>query len=110
MPAYRYARERLSVAVHRLATGPGDARSRLIDAFVAAHTLTEHDFPPELRPDWKWVIEHLTVEKPHVNHRGEVVRSSVEMTVRKRRNVTASRIAEKIWELRESLRRMSDTD
>ena len=96
---YYYTVEKLTSAIECLATHPGDARERVAAAFLSFHTLREEDFPPQCRKDWKWVINELTRFGPLLDHKGEVSRGSVENTVRRARNSTASKIAKKIYEL-----------
>lgn len=96
---YSYTHEKLSAAIQCLATHPGDVRERLADAFMSFHTLTEKDFPKEYRKDWTWIHKELTRFGPIVNDRGEVRRGSVDNTMRRIKNKTASKIAERIVKL-----------
>lgn len=100
---YAYPSEKLYQAMHTLATGKGDVRSRLLCAFMGFHTLNEGAFPPEFREDWKWVMEQMTKYGPLIDHKGEVWRGSVENTMNRIKNTTGEKIAEKIfnisWEL-----------
>lgn len=96
---YFYTYEKLSAAVRCLATHPGDVRKRLADAYLAFHTLTEKDFPKEYRKDWTWIMKELTKYGPLVNNKGEVWRGSVDNTMRRVKNKTASPIAERILNL-----------
>jgi hypothetical protein len=96
---YHYTVEKLGGAIECLATHPGDVRERLTQAFLGFHTLTETDFPPELRADWLWVKKELTKYGPVLNHKGEVWIGSVANTMRKVRKATGSKIAKKIYAL-----------
>jgi hypothetical protein len=40
-----YVHEKLRAALESLATGAGDVRARLYNAFLSIHTLQESDFP-----------------------------------------------------------------
>ena len=100
-----YALQKLELAIADLATGPGDVRSRLGGVYLAhLHVLTEADFPPALRPDWKWVMSKLTRMPPLLNDDGDVVSSSVDRTLHRMRNSTGTKIAERLVELRDRLR------
>jgi hypothetical protein len=94
-----YAREKLFVAIETMATGPGDVRERLVDAFMSFHTLREDDFPIELQEDWKWVIGQLTRFGPVLDHNGEIYKGSVEHTMQRIRRGTGSKIAKRILQL-----------
>jgi hypothetical protein len=96
---YFYTYEKLCSAVQCLATHPGDVRERLTGAFLAFHTLTEKDFPKEYRKDWTWINKELTKYGPLLNHKGEVWRGSVDNTMRRIKNKTALKIAERIVKL-----------
>lgn len=94
-----YACEKLFVAIETMATGSGDVRERLNDAFMSFHTLKEDDFPVELRDDWRWVIDQLTRFGPVLDHNGEIYKGSVEHTMQRIRRSTGSKIAKRIFQL-----------
>ena len=48
-----YAREKLGVAVWKLATGIGDIKSRLSNAYIELAIIQEGDLPIDLVDDWK---------------------------------------------------------
>ena len=96
---YSYAREKLSMATETLATGKGDVRSRLLEAFGSCHTLSENHFPKELQKDWKFVKQNLTKFGPLLNYKGEAWRGSVENTMNKIRRVTGQKIAQRLWDM-----------
>ena len=50
-----YVIEKLTDAMDALATGCGDVRSRIKNAFWLMHTLQESDFPDNLKEDWPWI-------------------------------------------------------
>lgn len=94
-----YTIEKLTTAVDCLVTHPGDVRERLACAFLSFHTLTENDFSPELRSDWRWVMNQLTRYGPLLNHNGEAWMGSVENTMRRVRRSTGVKIAKRIYQL-----------
>lgn len=96
---YRYVREKLFDAVYALAVGQKDVRSRLVNAYLACHTLRPKDFPDEFQDDWKWVVRQLTRHGPVLNYKGEVSIGSVENTMSIIKNRTGSKIARKIFDL-----------
>lgn len=96
---YHYTVEKLTTTLECLITHPGDARERLTAAFLALHTLSEKDFPPEHRKKWRWVMKELTKFGPLLDYKGDVWRGSVENTMRRVRKQTASRIIKAIYEL-----------
>jgi hypothetical protein len=96
---YTYAVEKLTDALRVLATGKGDARDRVANAYLCCITLTENDFPEELRGDWKWIAHEVTKFGPYITPLGEIFIGSVENTMRKRRSATAAKIAQRMWRL-----------
>lgn len=94
-----YVIEKLTTALDCLATHPGDARHRLIAAWGSLHKLDVADFPDEYKKDWQWVVGELTKYGPLVRCDGMLIRGTVENTMPRRKNKTASRIATKIYEL-----------
>ena len=94
-----YAHEKLMLAIHSLATGPGDVRERLVHAFTIFHTLRKENFPEELQSDWEWVHEQLTKYGPIYNEKGEPIIGAVQNTCSKIKNSTGVKIAEKILEI-----------
>ena len=96
---YIYAIERLTTALECLATHPGDVRERLSAAYLSFHTLREDDFPPEHQEKWRWVKREMTKFGPMLGPNGEVWRGSVENTMKRVRNGTASKIAKAVYAL-----------
>jgi hypothetical protein len=94
-----YAYEKLRVALDGLATGAGDVRARLLNAFISFHTLKDGDFPEHLRSDYRWVIEQLNRFPPYQLSDGKIVRGSVEETLRRIKNSTGVAIAERLLRL-----------
>ena len=97
-----YIIEKLTNAMESLTLGPGDIRSRLITAHQCMFTLREDDFPSYLPAEWSWIKRQLTKYGPVVGPNGQF-RDSVENTMRKVRNQTGVRIAERISKLYWSL-------
>jgi|Laugresbdmm110dd_1035094.scaffolds.fasta_scaffold41719_1 hypothetical protein len=96
---YTYTLEKLGVAIEQLATLPGDVRERLKEAFLVFHTLTDKDFPSNLKADWLWVMAELTKYGAVLDHKGVPMIGSVENTMKKIRKATGTKIAQKIYEL-----------
>ena len=95
-----YVLEKLTNALHILATGRGDARHRVADAMFACHTLRLKDFPKPLQKDWSWIERETTKFGPLRNRwsaENEVMIGSVDHTMRNRTNATASKIAKRLW-------------
>ena len=59
--------ERVSLTVDTLCTGPGDIRSRLVDAVINLIPLTPSEFPANIREDFEWTINQLS-RYPARNH------------------------------------------
>lgn len=96
---YQYAVEKLTTALQVLTTHEGDARQRLACAYLSFHTLSERDFPPELADRWRWVTTQLTKFGPLLGRDGEVLRGSVDNTMRRVQKRTAAKIIEVIVDL-----------
>ncbi|MFL7813301.1 MAG: hypothetical protein AB8I40_06445 [Anaerolineales bacterium] len=59
----RYAREKLGVAVWKLATGIDGIKDRLSDAYIELAIIQESDLPIEFVIDWKEIRNDLTSGK-----------------------------------------------
>jgi hypothetical protein len=94
-----YALEKFAVAVHTLATGPGDVRSRLHDAFLAFHPVGEADLPADLREDYRLVRERLS--RHDARHRRE---GRLAGTLGRMQNRTGVTLAERIVYIHDRLR------
>lgn len=71
-----YAREKLGVAVWKLATGIEGIKARLADAYIELAVLQESDLPPDLVDEWKRIKSDLTSGKMQFETRdidGELV-------------------------------------
>ena len=104
---HRRAREKLLGAVHRLAVGEGDVRSRLISAHWFLSQLSARDFPEELRESWQEVMSDLTKRGPVLSAEGEVLKPACKHTMSRSRNSTGRKIAEKIYSLHTDIKHIS---
>lgn len=95
-----YTKEKLRNAVYKLATGSGDVRSRLCDAFCECWILTEKSFPKELRSDWLWIVREMNKCGPRYDNEGKVRVDAIKNTMSKIRNSTGVKIAQNIYELK----------
>jgi hypothetical protein len=62
-PSENYASEKLTEAVHALATGVGPLQARLGDAALFLIRLRPDDFPEDLRRMFEGVIDDLTFDQ-----------------------------------------------
>ena len=99
----QYAREKLEAALRTLATGAGDVRSRLQEAYEVFHPLRRDHLPDELKQDHDWIMTQLTKHKPSRNYRGDVVKGSVEVSLGRMRNSTGVKIAKRLLYIRDRL-------
>ncbi|HCU01440.1 TPA: hypothetical protein DIC62_01415 [Candidatus Nomurabacteria bacterium] len=97
---YNYTREKLNNAVYELAVGPGDVRSRLLEAFQKCWFLTEDSFPEELRSDWSWINKEMNKFGPLRDKKGEIRTDAIDNTMARIKNATGVKIAYEIYELR----------
>lgn len=97
--SHDYVVEKLTTTLHCLATHRGDARARITDCYLCFHMLDEIDFPDDLKPDWRWIMTTITSAGPLMHPDGRVWRGSVENTMRHCKNVTAAKVAERLWRL-----------
>ena len=103
---YQYALEKMSNAVRILATGAGDARSRLSNAYMAFVFLKIEGFPPDLQADYLWIQKELTKRSPRNDSekREWAEHGEVPSNINRMQNRTASKIATKIVDLEYHLR------
>lgn len=97
MRRYRRAREKTRSALHRLAVGDGDVRSRLKRAYWVLRQLSEHDLPVDLHEPFRSILRDLTKYGPEISPDGEVYRRAVDHTMSKIKNSTGRKIAERIY-------------
>lgn len=96
MGSPNYAHGKFLEAIEHLATGPGDVRSRLRDAYHSLRPVKEDDLPPDVRQDFRWVEAQLTKREPFYNHKGEVISGSVQQSLFHMRRSTGIKIAKRI--------------
>ena len=88
-----------------MATGSGEIKSRLADAFIELAILHETNFPSELRDEWKQIVYELTKGKMQYSitiKNGRLVRAPLGLlssTLRFMRESTTKIIAEQIYNL-----------
>jgi hypothetical protein len=94
---YHSASQNMYKTLDCLATGPGDVRKRLWTAYSIFWILTEEDFPEHLRGDFRFVLKELNKFGPAYDNRtGAMKRDAVEETLRRIRNRTGVKIANKL--------------
>ena len=97
-PNYEYTLEKLQQAVDSLAAGEGDARARLVDAYVPLCVLEDSDFPPRSRRDFRTLMKRLTKFKSLYPRHGDV-----EESCRRMRKVTGANLAMLVVHLRDAV-------
>lgn len=98
MNKYYHAVEKLTNVLECLATHPGDARERVGAAYWLCAHLRVEEFPEKNRKDWEWIMKEVTKFGPLTDYKGDVLRGSVENTMKSVRKSTASKIAKKFYE------------
>jgi hypothetical protein len=83
---------KLSSAVGVLISHPGDARERVWASSGYLLQISPDVIPPECREDIAW-IHHMLTRYP----KGEYDDSNLRATYRRTRNVTACKIAARVW-------------
>ena len=101
-PQVHYPLEKFREAVHDLATGTGDVRSRLLVAYGRFWHLTTDRFPSSMRRDVAWIRRQLTQGTPIGN------RDRVRTALARMRNTTGAKIAKRIFRVYDSLSQMED--
>ena len=110
-----YAREKLGVAVWKLATGEGEIKSRLADAALELTVLQSGDLPADLEEDWLQIRADLTSGKMQYVRAvrdGALVKEQiglVKSTLRYMRKDKAVDIAKRICTLEAQLQERSET-
>jgi len=99
MRRYSRVREKLSKALHRLATREGDVRQRLRAAHWVLAQLRASELPPELRDDWQSIMNRLTRLGPERGPNGDVWADALEHTMSRIRNSTGRIIANDVYRL-----------
>ncbi len=90
-----YASEKFSMAVYRLAIGPGDVRSRLREAFDEFHPVQSSLLPEDIKKEYDWIFEQLTKRERRFERD-----SRLDATLYRMRNSTGVKIAKRIVELK----------
>lgn len=104
-PGFEYAREKLGTAVRKLATGKGEIKARLSDAYVELAILQMGDLPEEYWKELHAIRQELTHGKMQYETRvveGELVErpmGKLPSTLRYMRLNRAQKIAERICAL-----------
>ena len=88
-------KERVYLSVKELCIGREDVRSRLQISVNILMALNADEFPEELREDFIWVIEQSTKCKSDTPE----YRSDLETTMRKIKNSTGKKIAERVFKM-----------
>ena len=103
-----YALDKFFVAVQSLATGPGDVRSRLYNAYMSFHPVQTGDLPEDLRDDFEWIQTQLTKydelypgQKAKLQEAGmeNHLPGSIRATLSRIKNKTGAKIAERIFRI-----------
>lgn len=106
MQTYRRCKRCFREAVHILAVGEGDVRSRLRIAYGILHRLTARDVPPDLQAEWQSILCELASRGPEQWPDGEQLRNALDHTLGRMRNSTGRKTAEKIWVLADHLKEL----
>lgn len=85
---------KLSKAIEILITNHGDVRNRVWFAAPYIFMVQPDGLPDVLREDVEWIHKAMTRYPPN-----ELYRSELEATYHRTRNVTAGKIASRIWML-----------
>jgi hypothetical protein len=100
-----YALQKLELAITDMATGPGDIKSRLKDAYTDhLHVINEKDFPNSLKPYWGEIKKQLTRKESVRDEVGERYIGSVSNTLHGMHKKTGTKIAKNILLLSDRLR------
>ena len=91
-------------AVHDLAVGEGDLKSRIINASRKIYRVKREDLPiDELREDYDWINEQFTSKEPIRGEKGNVISGQLEESLYKKRSSTLQLIAERIVAVRDRM-------
>jgi hypothetical protein len=93
-----YAAEKFDGLRRSLAIGEGDARARLISAFMSFYVIRPGDLPPPLRKHLAWVYAQIT-KRPARHH----LEGTVEATVHTMKNATAAKILQRLVDLADAI-------
>lgn len=99
-----YAKEKLGSAVRSISNDRGNIKTRIWNAYLIFHTLSENDFSEELKEDWNFIYNNLTIEEPTHNEKGEVTDGKVQNTLKLLSEDKCVEIVNRIVELEAKLR------
>ena len=92
-----------SEAVWRLCIGLGDVRSRVKGACRVICAIPAEHLPADIQPDFKWVVQKLSAA-PALFIGKNIVSPSIDVSVDRMKNKTASVIAAKVATIEAKLR------
>ena len=95
---HRY-REKLTAALYCLAVREGDVRERLRGAYRYLRMLSPSEIPVTHREEIEAILQSCTRYGPVVGADNEVLRTSLEHTMKRIKKSTGRGIAEKIYRL-----------
>lgn len=91
-------------AVHDLAVGEGDIKSRIFRAARKLYRVKREDLPiVELKRDYDWINKHFTCKEPIRDVKGKVISGQLEESLYKKRSSTLRLIAERIVAVRDRM-------
>lgn len=99
MAATKRCKEKFGAANYCLAVREGDVRARLLGAYRYLNMLTESEIPSEYRSELRTILDACTRYGPEIDSDGTVYLSAVEHTMKRIKNSTGRRIAERIYRL-----------
>ena len=88
-------KERVFLAVQELCVGEGDVRARLVISINILIALSPSEFPEALREDFELVMQQSTKYESDIPEH----KSNLEVTMKRIRNSTGKKIAEKIFKI-----------
>jgi len=88
-------KERVFLSVKELCVAEGDVRARLVISINILMALSPEEFPESLREDFELVIRESTKHESNIPEH----RSNLEITMKRIRNSTGKKIAEKIFNI-----------
>ncbi|MBC7557553.1 MAG: hypothetical protein H7195_11400 [Chryseobacterium sp.] len=94
-----YASEKLGSAIEGMVSSHESLKERLLGAFFTFHTLSEKDFPEELKPHWKSIFERITKDGAIIDEKGNVPFGSAENTINNMSKIDQSTLASDIMAL-----------
>lgn len=98
-----YLLEKFGPAIGDLITGPGDARSRVRDAYGHFGHLQIERAPSAIRDDLEWILCRLHKHEPRFTED-----TRVDASIRRMQNRTASKIASRIYRIYQAMVRINE--